>query len=108
MDNLNYEYVEKDKRIYFKDTETNELIFTIPAPYMYDAVGAESENVCYEIKTGENGEIRLSVIADCGWINSEERVFPVTVDPQIDVIRKKILCCIRGKMVPLVQAEHVM
>lgn len=85
MDNLNYEYVEKDKRIYFKDTETNELIFTIPAPYMYDAVGAESENVCYEIKTGENGEIRLSVIADCGWINSEERVFPVTVDPQIDV-----------------------
>ncbi len=83
--NLSYEYTEKDRRIYFKDTETNELIFTIPAPYMYDAKGAESENVCYEIKAGENGEMRLSVIADCGWINSDERVFPVTVDPQIDV-----------------------
>ena len=83
--NLSYECDEKDRRIYFRDTETNELIFTIPAPYMYDADGAESENVCYEIKTAENGEIRMSVIADCGWVNSGERVFPVTIDPQIDV-----------------------
>lgn len=75
---------------------------------MYDADGAESENVCYEIKTAENGEIRLSVIADCGWVNSGERVFPVTIDPQIDVNQEENVVIYRGPVVRLARAEQAM
>lgn len=54
----------------------------IPAPFMYDANGKRSDDVYYEIDA-EGKEISLKVIADERWINSEERAFPVVIDPQI-------------------------
>ena len=62
--------------------ESEEVIFTIPKGYMYDALGERNDNVYYELTSNSSG-YKLSVIADGNWINSPERVFPVTVDPSI-------------------------
>ena len=57
--------------------------FTIPSPFMYDARGERSDEVCYEVESQNDGEYRFTVVADAEWINSEEVVLPVTIDPQI-------------------------
>lgn len=67
-----------------KDKETGETQFIIPAPYMFDANGVRSDNVGYEIDV--NGEeLEIKVVADAEFINAKERVFPITIDPQIVV-----------------------
>ena len=58
-------------------------IFSIPAPFMYDANDVLSTDVMYEIEAVEEGKSKLTVIADEAWINDENRAFPVVIDPQI-------------------------
>ena len=57
--------------------------FTIPAPYMYDAAGAMSEEVYYELDSNADGSYTFAVVADPEWLNAEDRAMPVTIDPQI-------------------------
>ena len=73
------------KRIAFLSTETGEEIFHIPAPFMVDAMGVISTAVDYEMREMRDGAFLLTVVADAEWMNAEERAFPVTIDPQIDV-----------------------
>ena len=82
-ENLIAEYKESEKNVLFKDPETNQSIFIIPAPFMTDASGAASQSVSYEFKKLSDGKLAFTVTADSQWINEEERVFPVTIDPQI-------------------------
>ncbi len=58
------------------------VIFSMPAPYMYDANGETSTDVEYLLDT-ENGKIVLTVAADEEWIADGERVFPITIDPTV-------------------------
>lgn len=63
-----------------------ETVYTLPAPFMYDADGKYSEAVDYTLTPSNgNGKYTLTVTADEGWLNAEERVFPVTIDPTITV-----------------------
>ena len=57
--------------------------FIMPAPFMYDDNGGRSENVKYAAEKIEKDVYIFSIEADAEWINSEERVFPVYVDPQL-------------------------
>ena len=57
--------------------------FRIPSPYMYDANGVASDDVYYELETSEEGKFGFAVVANEEWINADDRVFPVTIDPQI-------------------------
>ena len=59
--------------------------FMIPAPFMYDANGNRNDNVYYEIEENGMDSYIFTVVADKEWINSEERAFPITIDPQIVV-----------------------
>lgn len=52
--------------------------YSISAPYIYDAAGARSDAVHYEL-TEENGTYRVAVIANADWINAAERALPATV-----------------------------
>ena len=83
-ENLVPNYIESEKRIIFSDPETSENIFEIPAPYMFDANGKVSHALMYELKNTKDGRFSFSVTADSNWINSDERVFPVCIDPQIN------------------------
>ncbi len=61
---------------------SNEECYQIPAPFMYDANDILSEAVTYQL-TESSGQYYLTVTADAQWINAEERVFPVVIDPTI-------------------------
>ena len=68
------------------DSKTGERQYVIPAPFMYDAKGALSEDVAYTLTpTTARGTYTLTVTADPDWINAEGRAFPVTIDPSICV-----------------------
>ena len=84
-ENVTAEFDEKTKRIAFRSNETGQEVFYIPAPYMIDNKGVTSTAVWYEMKHMDSGEIYLTVTADSDFINAEEREFPVTIDPQINV-----------------------
>ncbi len=61
-----------------------EIIYTIPAPFMYDDNGRESNAVHYVLTNNTNGEYTLKIVANTQWINSDDTVFPVTIDPIIN------------------------
>lgn len=83
MEKLTYRTDEADKTVIFLDSESGEEVFKIPAPYMYDGAGVTSGEVFYEVKSDDNGKLSFTVLADSEWINSDGRVLPVTIDPQI-------------------------
>lgn len=74
----------EDGSVAISDPNTDEVVYTIPKGYMFDADGAYSEAVEYTLTNGGNGKYFLTVTADSEWINDEGRAFPVTVDPPIN------------------------
>ncbi|MBQ9257914.1 MAG: DNRLRE domain-containing protein, partial [Acidaminococcaceae bacterium] len=60
-------------------------LYVIPKPFMKDSSGiGVSQNVRYTLgELQEDGSMEFTVTADPEWMNSEERVFPVTIDPTI-------------------------
>ena len=79
------QFAEAEKRIAFASNDTGKEVFYIPAPFMTDANGVVSADVTYELTENPKGEYVLTVIADSEWMNATERVFPVTIDPQINL-----------------------
>ncbi|WP_050615353.1 DNRLRE domain-containing protein [Bacillus testis] len=97
--NLNGLEVQKEEdTIYLVDPNTNEKLYYFDAPFMYDSFkpnGYTSTdeiksipeealsydvNLDYELK-GE--ELIIEVIPNKEWLNSPERVYPLTIDPTI-------------------------
>ena len=60
-----------------------ETQYVIPAPIVFDANGvyAPKNTSEYALSEAENGKYELNVTVDSSWMNSEDRVFPVTIDP---------------------------
>ena len=81
----------EDGSVAISDPDTDEIVYTIPKGYMFDADGAYSEAVGYTLANGGNGKYSLIVAANAEWINDEERVFPVTVDPTIEAIQSQMI-----------------
>lgn len=69
--------------IKIREAENGQSKYIIPAPYMYDANGIISYDVAYELNMISADRYILTIIADDEWINSDERAFPVTIDPTI-------------------------
>ena len=76
---------EAASRVSFRDPETDEEIFFIPAPFMTDAEGNRSEALTYALTATEDQIYSFTVTADAEWMNADERAFPVVIDPQIQV-----------------------
>jgi len=55
-----------------------EAIFSLEAPYMYDAVGETSHAIEMVLVDGV-----LTVTADAAWLNADNRVFPAVIDPSV-------------------------
>jgi hypothetical protein len=56
-----------------------EALFSLLAPFMYDAAGAESAALTMTLAADGT----LVLVADADWINDEVREFPVVIDPTI-------------------------
>ncbi|MGM9643495.1 MAG: DNRLRE domain-containing protein [Eubacteriales bacterium] len=65
------------------DSSSEEVIYCIPAPYMYDSEGNESFEAYYSLTSSQNGRYEFTLCADAQWINSIERSFPVIIDPSL-------------------------
>jgi YD repeat-containing protein len=72
----------KDNEIKAFDPQTGKVIYVIPAPFMYDANHKMSTDVIYSLEKNSTG-YQLVVTGDKEWINAEDTVFPVTIDPVI-------------------------
>ena len=80
LSGLNYRITE-DGNIELYDKKTlDKTVFTIEKPYMYDANKAYSEDVSMDVKEKSNG-FEITLTPNKNWINSEERVYPIVIDP---------------------------
>ena len=69
-----------DNSVSFLDIE-NQVTFTISAPYMYDSADTESYDIDVEmLQSGNN--CTISFTPDSDWLNDNERVYPITIDPE--------------------------
>ena len=60
------------------------IVFILSAPYMYDMNRMESTEVKMSLEQS-NGRSVLTIAADCEWINSEERAYPIIIDPSVNI-----------------------
>ena len=76
-----------DGSISLNDESTGETQLVIPKGIMSDANYAVSDGVTYSIAHKNGKKYTLTVSADAEWINSDERVFPVKIDPSVEALR---------------------
>ncbi|KPU45384.1 tRNA(Glu)-specific nuclease WapA precursor [Oxobacter pfennigii] len=62
--------------------ESNE-IFIMGFPYMIDSKKNESTDILISLKASKEG-YTLTVIPDNNWLNSVDRIYPVTIDPYVE------------------------
>ena len=67
----------------FADANDNEPLFIVKAPVMFDAAGEVSTALELVLEDGI-----LTLTADANWLNAEERVFPVAIDPTLVISRQ--------------------
>ena len=75
--------LDNDGNIVAVDSSTGNLVFELPKPFMFDSNGKFSANVNYTLVAQNKNKYQITITADSDWINSEERVLPVTIDPGV-------------------------
>ncbi len=76
--------LNEDGSIALNDENTGVTQLVIPKGIMSDADYAVSDGVTYSIAHKNGKKYTLTVTADAEWINSDERVFPVKIDPSVE------------------------
>ena len=66
----------------FRSQETNEEVFYLEAPFMYDAEGKVSYDVTYAFTPVQDG-YTLTVTASENFLTDPSTVYPVTIDPSV-------------------------
>ncbi len=75
--------VNEDNSIRLVEPEdTEETVFYIESPYIYDANGIKSEDIDMSL-IEKDGMYVMTLQANAEWINSAERAFPVIIDPTV-------------------------
>lgn len=90
VEGFDVEFSEDGKKVEFyklventDDPQQRNLEFIMPAPFMYDSNGGISNEVKYAVEKVKDGTFVFSIEANSDWINAQERVFPVYIDPQL-------------------------
>ncbi|HRF70857.1 MAG TPA: hypothetical protein PKV66_05450, partial [Candidatus Pelethenecus sp.] len=89
LDNLEAEFNEN--AVHFFDLETREKIFVMGNLFMYDQAGECSKSIDMQLKSNTQLDYDLIITPNVKWINSDKRKFPVTIDPQIQVVDTPVL-----------------
>lgn len=72
----------EDRTVNFLD-ESDNVIFTMHAPYMYDSAGILSEEISVTLLSKGNGRYVLTMTPDATWLNDASRVYPIVIDPYV-------------------------
>ncbi|MDT8719689.1 discoidin domain-containing protein, partial [Clostridium sp. 19966] len=76
--------LQKDNSIiFYDDKDSKKAVFQMQAPNMYDAKESQSDAVKVSLDKTKNG-YSLTVTPDSDWLNSSDRVYPVTIDPPVE------------------------
>ena len=70
-----------DSKTIVLKSSNNEIIYTISAPFMEDANGEVNEDVALTLKSVKNNSFVVATSLNKGWLNNNNRKYPVTVDP---------------------------
>lgn len=71
--------------VVISDPSSEDVAYVIPAPIAYDATGEyiESADIYYTLNKIGNKTYNLVVTVDSDWMEADERVYPIVVDPSI-------------------------
>lgn len=73
--------LQEDRSVLFRD-ETGEVAFVVAAPFMFDSGDGYSRDVAVSLAETAAGCL-YTVTPDRDWLRDPERVYPVTLDPNI-------------------------
>ena len=82
---------QKDDKTITLSNKSGKEIYTISAPYMYDAKGSSSTQMKIEIVKQKGSNLQVKLTADYAFIHTIGRAFPVTIDPEITTTLKSDL-----------------
>ena len=82
---------QKDYKTITLSNKDGKEIYTISAPYMYDAKGSTSTQMKIEIVKQKGSNLQVKLTADYAFIHTIGRAFPVTIDPEITTTLKSEL-----------------
>jgi hypothetical protein len=66
----------------FYDVDGNYL-FHFEKPYAYDKKGAETHDASIQVRKGNSGTYKVLVSVNKEWLDHEDRVYPIYIDPTI-------------------------
>lgn len=72
--------VQKGKKIVFYDKDGME-VFCVQTPYMQDAAGIRTDAIQLSTETLSDGKCKIIFTPDSGWLEKENRIYPVVIDP---------------------------
>ncbi|WP_035381744.1 DNRLRE domain-containing protein, partial [Fervidicella metallireducens] len=82
LKNLVMEKNEDNSIKFYDERDKKEVIFIMPAPFMFD----EKKNISTKIDVQivlDNNKYKLILKPDKEWLNDADRAYPVTIDPYI-------------------------
>lgn len=82
---------QKDDKTITLSNKDGKEIYTISAPYMYDANGSSSTQMKIEIVKQKGSNLQVKLTTDYAFIHTIGRAFPVTIDPEITTTLKSEL-----------------
>lgn len=75
---------QENNTIVLYDSSTNQQVYEMPAMYMEDSNGEQSDSITYSLTQKNKKKYTLTITADATWINAKERKLPVIIDPSLD------------------------
>ena len=75
--------VQTDDKTIELRSDDGSVIYVITAPYMEDADGAANGNITLTLSDRKNNTFTVKTTLDKEWLASEDRAFPVIVDPML-------------------------
>ncbi len=83
LKNLSPELEEDGSIVLYHSENAGEPVYVIPAPYMFDSAEVYSDDVHYTLTQKNKNKYCLEITANEDWLNSSERVYPITIDPPV-------------------------
>ena len=79
---LKYRTTEDNQIEFYDEDNPENIVFLIDNPYMYDAENTYSDSVEIQVTQTNNG-FKLTLIPDKEWLLSEDRAYPIVIDPSV-------------------------
>ena len=74
-----------EENVVFFENEKGETVMYFSAPVMVDANGSECFDFTVELVANEDGSYTYTLTPNEAWLMSEETVYPVVIDPDINI-----------------------